>query len=555
MSQIVRGIASVSSLAILTLTLFAQAQGPAAAPTFIAADVHPSPKRLKAEVRGGISHGDRYYIKDATMVDLISGIYEVDPSDIFGGPPWLAFDRFDILAKAPAGTSEDSVRLMVRALLADRFQLVAHPGTRPLPAFVLSAGKSPRLKPAAAGAEPGDCQYQRQAQSTGPSAPIMSVKFSCHNTTMQTFVEFLHNVASPYLTRPVVDQTGLKGAYDFDIQWSYQIPKDADGVTIFAAVDKQLGLKLEQKTAPLPVVVVESVNQKPTPNVADIDKLLPPPPAAQFDVAVIKPANPEEKHFNIDADPSGRVTIQHASLQTLIYTSYDIGTNNIKNKPTWLDSDLWDILGKAAMDPGAGSQIPGTQSELDMDEIKEMERSLLADRFKLVAHMETETRRTKVYALVAANPKMKKADPNNHPSCEEGPGPDGKDPRIDNPLLNRLVTCKNMTMAELANRFRNIAGGYVPDPVIDSTGLDGAYDFTLSFTKKVDLDKTITLVPPRGDSTDASAPSDLLSGLSVFDAVQKQLGLKLEKRESGPSDQVSVPVLVIDHIERQPTDN
>jgi uncharacterized protein (TIGR03435 family) len=555
MSQIVRGIAGVSSLAILTLTLFAQAQGPAAAPTFIAADVHPSPKRLKAEVRGGISHGDRYYIKDATMVDLISGIYEVDPSDIFGGPPWLAFDRFDILAKAPAGTSEDSVRLMVRALLADRFRLVAHPGTRPLPAFVLSAGKSPRLKPAAAGAEPGDCQYQRQAQSTGPSAPIMSVKFSCHNTTMQTFVEFLHNVASPYLTRPVVDQTGLKGAYDFDIQWSYQIPKDADGVTIFAAVDKQLGLKLEQKTAPLPVVVVESVNQKPTPNVADIDKLLPPPPAAQFDVAVIKPANPEEKHFNIDADPSGRVTIQHASLQTLIYTSYDIATNNIKNKPTWLDSDLWDILGKAAMDPGAGSQIPGTQSELDMDEIKEMERSLLADRFKLVAHMETETRRTKVYALVAANPKMKKADPNNHPSCEEGPGPDGKDPRIDNPLLNRLVTCKNMTMAELANRFRNIAGGYVPDPVIDSTGLDGAYDFTLSFTKKVDLDKTITLVPPRGDSTDASAPSDLLSGLSVFDAVQKQLGLKLEKRESGPSDQVSVPVLVIDHIERQPTDN
>ena len=59
--------------------------------------------------------------------------------------------------------------------------------------------------------------------------------------------------------------------------------------------------------------------------------------------------------------------------------------------------------------------------------------------------------------------------------------------------------------------------------------------------------------PPRGDSTDASAPSDLpLSGLSVFDALQKQLGLKLEKKDM---DHVTVPVLVIDHIEQKPTDN
>jgi uncharacterized protein (TIGR03435 family) len=555
LASIPRTLAAALFLTLPAISSFAQSPtaqpAPSRSPTFITADVHASPKRLKAEVRGGISHGDRYYIKDATMVDLISSIYQVDPSSIFGGPAWLAFNRFDILAKAPAGTSEDSARLMVRALLADRFQLVAHTDTRPLPAFVLSAGKSPKLKPSAAGAEPGECQYQQQA-STGPSAPIMSVKFSCHNTTMQTFVDFLHNVASPYLTRPVVDATGLKGGYDFDIQWSYQIPKDADGVTIFAAVDKQLGLKLEQKAAPLPVVTVVSVNEKPTPNVADIDKLLPPPPAAQFDVAVIKPANPDEKHFNIDADPSGRVTIQHASLQTLIYTSYDIASNNITNKPTWLDSDLWDILGKAAVDPNAGPTFPGANTGLDLDEVKEMERSLLADRFKLVAHMDTITRGSQVYALVAANPKMKKADPANHPSCDEGPGPDGKDPRIDNPLLNRLVTCKNMTMAELADRLRNIAGGYVPDPVRDMTGLDGAYDFTLSFTKKVDLNKTMP-APPRGDSTDASAPSDLpLSGLSVFDALQKQLGLKLEKKDM---DHVTVPVLVIDHIEQKPTDN
>lgn len=544
---IVRALSCLTCAVALTFPLIAQSPPD---PTFLAADVHPSPKRLRAEVRGGISHGDRYYIKDATLVDLISSVYQVDPSSIFGGPSWLAFDRFDILAKAPASTSEDTARLMLRTLLADRFKLVVQTDTRSLPAFVLSAGKSPKLKSATDHTASGECQFQ-QPPKDAPPTTAWNIRFSCHNTTMATFVEFLHNVASPYLTRPVVDATGLKGAYDFDIAWSYQIPKDADGVTIFAAVDKQLGLKLEQKPAPLPVVVVQSVNQTPTPNIPDIDKMLPPPPAAQFDVAVIKPALPEEKHFNIDTDSSGRVTIQHASLQTLIYQSYDIAPNNILNKPKWLDADLWDIMGKATMD-SSGPAIPGRQSDLDLDEVKEMVQSLLADRFKLAVQRDTTTRDSQVYALVAASPKMKKADPANHPSCQEGPGPDGKDPRIDNPLLNRLVSCQNMTMKELADRIRNIAGGYVPDPVIDATGLDGAYDFTLSFTKKVDLNKTMP-APSRGGDTDASAPSDLpLSGLSIFDAVQKQLGLKLEKRET---NQVPVNVLVIDHVEEKPTDN
>jgi uncharacterized protein (TIGR03435 family) len=370
--------------------------------------------------------------------------------------------------------------------------------------------------------------------------------------TMKAFADFLHDVASPYLTRPVVDQTGLKGGWDFDIAWTYQIPKDADGVTIFAAVDKQLGLKLDQKTAPLPVVVVESVNETPTPNIANLDKILPPTPAAQFDVAVIRPYNPDEKHFNIDVDPSGRVSIQHASLLTLIYQSYDIAPNNIMNQPKWLNSDLWDIVGKAALEPAPGPAMPGAGPVLDEDEVKEMIRSLLADRFKLVAHRDTTTRTTQIYALVAANPRMKKADPANHPSCDEGPGTDGKDPRLDNPLLNRLVTCHNMTMAELASRLNNIAGGYVPDPVIDTTGLEGAYDFTLSFTKKVDLNKSIPAPPRSGDSDTSGASDPPLVGLSIFDALQKQLGLRLEKRET---NQVAIPVLVIDHVEQQPTEN
>ena len=170
----------------------------------------------------------------------------------------------------------------------------------------------------------------------------------------------------------------------------------------------------------------------------------------------------------------------------------------------------------------------------------------------MTSHMGTGS--VDVYALVAAGPKMKKADPENHPSCQEGPGPDGKDPRIANPLLNRLVSCQNMTMAALAGQLRNLAGGYVPAPVIDATGLEGAFDFTISFSKKGDDIKTRP-ASPSGDSIGsaagaATASDPDLSGMSLYDALQKQLGLKLEKR-----DKVPVPVLVIDHIEVHPTDN
>jgi uncharacterized protein (TIGR03435 family) len=470
-------------------------------------------------------------------VDLISTAYSVDPSSVSTSAPWVEFDRFDIYAKAPGKPSEADAKLMLRALLADRFKLVATTGIKPLPAFVLSAGKTPKLKQAAATADPGACNYQPPAKDAASSG-VNIITFACRNTTMQAFVDFLHDVASPYLTRPVVDATGLKGAWDFDIKWSYQIPKDTDGVTIFQAVDKQLGLKLESKPAPLPVVAVQSIEEKPTPNVANIDKLLPPAPPAQFEVAVIRPSNPEEKHFNIDMDPSGKVTIQHASLLTLIYQSFDIAPGKILNKPKFLDTDLWDIMGKATTDAGP-PPLPDAVSDLYEDTIKEMIRSLLADRFKMTSHYDSQP--AEVFALTTSGPKMKKADPTGHPACKDGPGPDGKDPRLDNPVLNRLISCQNMTMAEFAAELHSIAGGYLPAPVIDSTGLPGAYDFTLSFSGKKKV------LAPAASNDGSSDPS---GAVSLFDAVQKQLGLKLEKK-----DKVSQPVLVIDHIEQNPTDN
>jgi len=174
-----------------------------------------------------------------------------------------------------------------------------------------------------------------------------------------------------------------------------------------------------------------------------------------------------------------------------------------------------------------------------------MLKTLLADRFGLKSHM--EDRPVDGYTLVAAGPHMKKADPTNRTGCKTGPGPDGKDPRIDNPQLGRLVTCLNITMAQFAAQLQTMASGYIKSPVIDATGIDGAYDFTLSFSTSGQLRAPS---PQAGDdsssSTSASVPT---GGISLFDAIYKTLGLKLEKSK------VSIPTLVIDHIERTPTEN
>jgi uncharacterized protein (TIGR03435 family) len=113
-----------------------------------------------------------------------------------------------------------------------------------------------------------------------------------------------------------------------------------------------------------------------------------------------------------------------------------------------------------------------------------------------------------------------------------------------------MVTVRNMSMGQFAEDLQRIAGGYIRVPVEDKTGLDGSYDFTLTFTP-------IGLLNGGGrgrggDGGAAAGAADALDpsgGLSVFDAVNKQLGLKLEMKKR------PMKVLVIDSILEKPTDN
>src|SRR6516162_6976397 len=106
---------------ILALLAFGQNAEP---PQFLAADVHVSARTQNQGMRGPSTRGERYELKNATMVNLIGLAYSSNATKILGGPSWLEMDRFDVIAKQPPQTSPDTQRLMLRALLKDRFKLV-----------------------------------------------------------------------------------------------------------------------------------------------------------------------------------------------------------------------------------------------------------------------------------------------------------------------------------------------------------------------------------------------------------------------------------------------
>jgi uncharacterized protein (TIGR03435 family) len=268
-------------------------------PVFDIADIHTSAHSAIPFARGGNLRGDRYDLRDATMVDLVAAAYGIETDNVLGGPSWLESDRFDVIAKAPPTTSKETIKLMLQALLADRFKLVVHNDSKALPAYVLSVGKGgkPKLREPDDSAAAGCGDGPKQPDPPPGGVPYISV--TCHNMTMEEFAQNLHEMAGGYLQSPVVDQTGLKGHWDIDIKWTGRgnLQKaGADGISIFDAMDR-LGLKLEMQKAPLPVVVVDSVSEKPTPNPAGVTTKLPTPPPAEFEVAVIKPSKPGETNL------------------------------------------------------------------------------------------------------------------------------------------------------------------------------------------------------------------------------------------------------------------
>jgi uncharacterized protein (TIGR03435 family) len=543
-------------------------------PAFEAADIHSSAKSQNPFPRTGPVHGGRYEVKTATMVDLIRFAYGFDTDKILGGPNWLEMDRFDVIAKVPAGSTPEDHKLMLQALLEDRFKLVVHKESKPLPSYALTPGKKPQLKEAA-GTEDSGCKPQSPSgtpaeggvrlmmSSNSGGAPMtfnlgpgMTIQYNCRNMTMAAFAAGLRSMmgaGASLGSNPVLDETGLKGAWNFDLKYSMSfmgpmmMGENSERISLAAAIDKQMGLKLEERQIPTPVIVVDSVNRKPSENPPGTAEVLPPlPVATEFEVATIKQVDPGTgmRMMRMQMQPGGRFVAEGMPLHIILNRAFNTNNNEyLAGLPAFVDSDRYDITAKAPA--GAASAGP-----VDMEAMAPLLLSLLVDRFKLKYH--TEDRQVSAYSLVASKPKMKKADPASRTYCRNANAPAGAPPG------SRLLTCQNITMAQFAERLQ----GMTPElgwPVPDATELEGGWDFNLTFSMRPMM-MGMPGMPMGGGRggeggggggaagvlPSASEPS---GGYTLFEAIEKQLGLKLEKQKR------TMPVVVVDHIEQKPTEN
>jgi len=283
-------------------------------------------------------------------------------------------------------------------------------------------------------------------------------------------------------------------------------------------------------------------------------------PAAQprFDVASIKvggeyePQNYQRKHGGPGTSDPGRVTFSQMPLDTLILMAYGLRSRDQIAGPEWMSEADRFFTVTATMPPDT------TEEQMQL-----MLQDLLAERFHLALHH--ETRNFPGYELTVApgGPKFHEwvpgtdsypADPANDSYDKQGfphlavaekgrfTLPWGKWQMV---RASERTSIPNFLwlLGSFVN-YSNAEPSGVPRPrIVDKTGLTGVYEFRLEFEGKL----PVTDGPPPGEAT-PSDPGD--GGPNIFTALETQLGLKLVKMKSVPVD-----VLVIDHLDKAPTDN
>ena len=203
----------------------------------------------------------------STVGDLIVFAYGVHAGQISGAPAWVESDKFDITGKPEGGgqPNPNQFKTMLQKLLADRFQLTLHRDKKQLTVYALTVGKNgPKLT-------------RSEDASPIPNLIFRAGNWPVRNATMEEFA----GVMQAHLDRPVVDQTGLKGRFDFQLQWTPdetpfaspggpgeppKPPERAESLPdLFTAIQQQLGLKLESTKAQVDVLAIDKV-EKPSEN-------------------------------------------------------------------------------------------------------------------------------------------------------------------------------------------------------------------------------------------------------------------------------------------------
>ena len=231
-----------------------------------------------------------------------------------------------------------------------------------------------------------------------------------------------------------------------------------------------------------------------------------------FEVASIKLNKSGQQRAAIPVAflPGGRLTATNATLVDVIVQVYPTRRVQMQGGPDWIDSERFDIAAKA----------PEGDQQVALDQMRQMVRALLEDRFQLKLHI--EKKEMAVYALVPGKdpPKLQRPQPGEVVGVESGPGP--------------KLAFTRMNMAGLVNTVSNI----LHVPVMDRIGLTGSFNFALDIGR--------FMPPAAGNGPQRNDIFDI--GNAIGSAIEEQLGLKMEQHKE------LLDITIVDHAER-PSEN
>jgi len=261
----------VAVLFVAVSGMFAQSTAPR--PTFDefeVASIKPTPPGAGGRWIRMLSTNE-FAAKNHALKTLIAAAYDLNPQAITGGPTWVDSDRYDIVARTPGGVRPtlNEQMSMLRKLLADRFGLTFHREEKEMRVYALTVARGgPKLK---------ESTLSSDAPPQGPPPLIFVVspqviKLPGRYATMAEFASILQRSA---LENPVLDRTGLSGRYDFDLEFTPDetvfggaLGKGTDDSTkpnLYAAIQQQLGLRLEATKGPVQALVIDHV-ERPSEN-------------------------------------------------------------------------------------------------------------------------------------------------------------------------------------------------------------------------------------------------------------------------------------------------
>ncbi len=265
MRQTLSAILIVGTFAAPTTIAFGQSAAVPSMPTFDVAAVRPMTYADNAPTH--ISNSPRnseFKAVNVTVRDLLEVAFQIPDTQMAGGPAWAASEKFDLEAKSDAAFNQQLAALsidqgkavkrqMLRALLADRFKLAAHAETREMSIYAIVIAKGgPRLiKTHANGGLTGG-RGRISISGADDALAILAFELSWR------------------LGRPVIDQTGLRGRYEVNLNWTEDdapspVSNSANPPSLFTAIQEQLGLKLEATKGPVPILVIDHA-ERPSEN-------------------------------------------------------------------------------------------------------------------------------------------------------------------------------------------------------------------------------------------------------------------------------------------------